>query len=98
MDTVSQSISPEQLAATVGGPDTPVVLDVRREERFLESGRMLAGARRCPPGEIARFAASGIAGQVVVDCVHGLEIGEQAAALPVYDALYAWCRSEGRSV
>jgi rhodanese-related sulfurtransferase len=81
VDTASQSISPEELAAVLGRSDAPLVLDVRREERFLESERMLAGARRCPPEQIGRFAASGSPGEVIVYCVHGLEISEEAAAV-----------------
>ncbi|HWP13690.1 MAG TPA: chromate resistance protein ChrB domain-containing protein [Ramlibacter sp.] len=80
MDTASHSISPEQFAAHLGRPDAPLVLDVRREERFAESERMLPAARRCAPEQVARFAASGSPAQVVVYCVHGLEIGQQAAA------------------
>jgi rhodanese-related sulfurtransferase len=80
VDTASQSISPEELSAVLGRSDAPLVLDVRREERFLESERMLPGARRCAPEQIGRFATSHSPGEVIVYCVHGLEIGEQAAA------------------
>jgi len=81
VDTASPCISPEELAAILGGAAAPLVLDVRREERFVESDRMLPGALRCPPGQVARFAASRQRpGEVIVYCVHGLEIGEQAAA------------------
>ena len=80
MDTASHSISPEELAAVLGSAAAPVLLDVRREERFLENERMLPGARRCPPEQVGRFAASASPGEVIVYCVHGLEVGEQAAA------------------
>jgi rhodanese-related sulfurtransferase len=80
LDTVSHSISPEELAAVLGGCAAPLVLDVRREERFVESDRMLPGARRCPPEQVGRFAASRSPREAIVYCVHGLEIGEQAAA------------------
>jgi rhodanese-related sulfurtransferase len=80
VDTASHSISPEELAAVLGRSDAPLVVDVRREERFLESERMLPGARRCPPEQVGRFAASRSPGEAIVYCVHGLEIGEQAAA------------------
>jgi rhodanese-related sulfurtransferase len=78
--SVSHSISPEQFAALLGRADAPLVLDVRREERFAESGRIAPRARRCAPGEVARFAATAGPGQAIVYCVHGLEVGEQAAA------------------
>ena len=80
MDTASHSISPEQLSALLGSADAPLVLDVRREERFRESQRLLPGARRCAPEQVAGFAAANGPAQVVVYCVHGLEVGEQAAA------------------
>jgi rhodanese-related sulfurtransferase len=80
VDTVAQSISPEQFVATLGSAAAPLVLDVRREERFRESGRILPGAVRCPPEDIVRFASNAVKRRVVVYCVHGQEIGQQAAA------------------
>jgi len=76
----SPSISPEQFAALLGSGDMPLVLDVRRDERFDESPRMLPRAQRCAPQQVARLAATQGPGQAIVYCVHGLEIGEQAAA------------------
>ena len=80
MDTASPSISPEQFLALLGRADAPLVLDVRREERFRESERILPGARRCAPEQVAAFAAANGPAQAIVYCVHGLEVGEQAAA------------------
>lgn len=80
MDTASHSISPEQLTAVLGSARAPLVLDVRREERFRESEHMLPGARRCPPEQVAGFAAAHGPGQAIVYCVHGLEASQQAAA------------------
>jgi len=80
VDTVSKSIAPEQLAALIGRADAPLVLDVRSEERFCESARIRPGAVRCSPADVPRFAAASAPGRVVVYCVHGLEVGEQAAA------------------
>jgi rhodanese-related sulfurtransferase len=80
VDTASHSISPEQLSALLGSADAPLVLDVRREERFRESQRLLPGARRCAPEQVGGFAAANSPAQDVVYCVHGLEVGEQAAA------------------
>jgi rhodanese-related sulfurtransferase len=78
VDTGPHSISPEQFAANLGGPEAPLVLDVRGDERFAESDRMLPGARRCPPEQVARFAGNTRPAHVIVYCVHGLEIGEGA--------------------
>ena len=82
MDTVSSSsfISPSEFAARIGTPDAPLVLDVRRGERFDEAQRIAPGAQRCAPQDIARFAREHPARDVVVYCVHGLEIGQEAAA------------------
>jgi rhodanese-related sulfurtransferase len=80
VDTASHSISIEELAAFVGCGTAPLLLDVRREERFHESERILPGVRRCAPEHVGRFAVSRRPAEVVVYCVHGLEIGEQAAA------------------
>ncbi len=80
MDTVSKSISPEQFLAVLGRADAPLVLDVRRDERFLESERILPGAIRCAPQDVARFASSTGPGQAIVGCVHGQEVGQQVAA------------------
>ena len=80
MDTVSHSISPDQLVALLGSADVPLVLDVRREQRFLESERILPRAQRCAPEDVAQFAAGRQPGRAIVYCVHGLEIGERAAA------------------
>jgi len=78
--SVSPSISPEQFSALLGRPDAPLVLDVRRPERFAESARIAPRARRCAPAEVARFAATAGPGRAIVYCVHGQEVSEQAAA------------------
>ena len=64
-------ITPEQLAARMGRADTPLLLDVRKKARFEESARMLAGARRCAPEDVAALAAAGPPREVVVYCVYG---------------------------
>jgi rhodanese-related sulfurtransferase len=61
-------------------PDMPLVLDVRRDERFNEADRIVPAARRCAPQDVARLAHDEAPRDVVVYCVHGLEIGANAAA------------------
>ncbi len=73
------SISPTDLSKLLGRPDAPLLLDVRRDVRFDESDRIVPGAVRCAPEAVAQLAAAGAPGHAVVYCVHGLEIGEQAA-------------------
>jgi rhodanese-related sulfurtransferase len=80
VDTASHSISPQQFAAALGRPGAPLLLDVRSEERFAESERILPGARRCAPDQVARFAAADSPREAIVYCVHGHEVGQQAAA------------------
>lgn len=80
MDTVSKSIAPEQLASLLGGSDAPLLLDVRSDERFCESERILPGAIRCRPEDVPQFASANPPARAVVYCVHGLEVGGQAAA------------------
>ena len=66
MDTEIFSISPLDLSTRLARADAPLVLDVRRNIRYAESDRVLPRAQ--PTRE------------VVVYCVHGLEVGKQAAA------------------
>jgi rhodanese-related sulfurtransferase len=83
MDTANAFIprvSPKDLAARMGRADSPLLLDVRREGKFLESPLMLAGALRCKPEEVAAFAASQPPREVVVYCVYGHNVSEDAVA------------------
>ncbi len=84
MDTqnpsIFSSISPQAFNARLGRADAPLVLDVRRKPRFDESPRLLAGAQRCAPEDVAALAASRPAGEVLVYCVYGHNVSEEAAA------------------
>ncbi|MES2582575.1 MAG: chromate resistance protein ChrB domain-containing protein [Pseudomonadota bacterium] len=77
----SSSISPEAFNARLGRADTPLVLDVRRQARFDESPRLLAGAQRCAPEDVAALAANRPAGEVLVYCVYGHNVSEEAVTL-----------------
>lgn len=84
MDTVAPSssvprISPSELAARLGRPDAPLLLDVRRPPRFHESPRLLAGALHCDPDALVQWAAGQAPREVVVYCVYGHEVGAAAA-------------------
>ncbi len=83
MDTLNPSIlsvSPLDFNARLGRADTPLVLDVRRQPRFDESSRLLAGAQRCAPEDVAAFAASHTPREVLVYCVYGHNVSAEAAA------------------
>ena len=62
----------------MGRADAPLLLDVRREGKFSESTRMLAGARRCAPEDVAALAASETAREVVAYCVYGHQVSADA--------------------
>ena len=84
MDTLNHPaffISPDVLAARRGHADAPLLLDVRREGKFFASPLMLAGALRCKPENLAAFAASQPPREVVVYCVYGHNVSEEAVAV-----------------
>lgn len=76
----SVSILPQDLAARIGTPGAPLLLDVRRPPRFAESRYLLAGAQHCTPEDLAHLAASAPPGEAVVYCVYGHAVSQEAAA------------------
>jgi rhodanese-related sulfurtransferase len=82
VDTANASVplmTPQDLAARLGQADAPLLLDVRPPARFSQSPRMIAGAVRCAPGDVAAFATTHAACEVVVYCVYGHEVSTGAA-------------------
>ena len=77
MDTVS--IDPLKLYSRLGAPDSPLVVDVRRDKAFAEDATMIAAAVR--PGEdLVAFAKQHAARRAIVAyCVHGHEVSQEAA-------------------
>lgn len=49
-------IEPDELDERMRGEDTPVVLDLRRDEYYDRNGRMIAGSFRLRPATFHRFA------------------------------------------
>ena len=80
MDTASHSISPGQFAALAGQADAPLVIDVRRDQAFEQSLRILPRALRCAPEQVERLASTLEPAEAIVYCVHGHEVSMQAAA------------------
>lgn len=74
------SLSPTDLQARLGRPDAPLLLDVRRRPRFAESDWLLPGATYCAPEDVAAFAKSETPREVVVYCVYGHNVSQDAAA------------------
>jgi rhodanese-related sulfurtransferase len=73
------SISPRDLAARLAREDAPLVLDVRRHKAYAPAESILPNARRCDPNDVEELAGSQPPREVVVYCVHGLEVGRIAA-------------------
>ena len=69
-----------QLRSKLGAENPPIVVDVRRRPAFLESDAMLSGALRRDPEQAAGWAKSlPRASSVVVYCIHGGEMSQNAA-------------------
>ncbi len=81
MSDTQHSITLDELAATLGSAAHPIVIDARREAAFRESERMICGARRVPPEKIEAYGRGLKPGSnIVTACVHGHEVGQNAAA------------------
>ena len=84
-DSVSNSpVLPQELGARLGRSDAPLLLDVRREGKFIESPYLIAGAQRCAPEHIAAFAAAQKTleprREIVVYCVYGHNVSADAVS------------------
>lgn len=81
MSPTPSSISARDLRAQMAGGAPPIVIDVRREPAYLASREMVGGALRRKPEEVGAWSRSlPAASSVVVYCVHGHEVSQQAAA------------------
>jgi rhodanese-related sulfurtransferase len=74
-------ISAADLRKSLASSAPPLVIDVRRQERFLEAQDLIRGALRRDPARIGEWAKTlPRAASVVVYCVHGHEVSQNAAA------------------
>jgi rhodanese-related sulfurtransferase len=74
------SITTSKLKSALAGPQPPLVIDVRRPPAFRAAPDMAAGALRRDPAAVASWAKElPSAGSVVVYCVHGHEVSQNAA-------------------
>jgi rhodanese-related sulfurtransferase len=82
MDGDRFSISAQSLYGRFGTASAGLIVDVRREPSFETAEQMIAGAVRRPPENIDQWS-DGIARgrQVVVYCVRGHEVSQNAAAV-----------------
>jgi rhodanese-related sulfurtransferase len=74
------AVAPNDLYRLLGGPRCPFIIDVRKTPAFDEDDCMLPGALRVAPEAIAGWPAPTHAKSLVVYCVHGHEVSQQAAA------------------
>lgn len=72
-------IEPIVLQAMLGRADAPLILDVRRADKFDTSPRIVAGAVRCAPEDVEAFARQHAPRDVVVYCVYGHNVSADAA-------------------
>jgi len=75
------SISPQELYAIIGTSSAPTIIDARRAAAFDADDRMIVAARRLPPEDVGAWGRDLPKGRpVVIYCVHGHEVSQQAAA------------------
>jgi rhodanese-related sulfurtransferase len=75
------SISPSDLYGAIGTAAAPVVIDVRRNPSFATDDGMIVGAIRRNPDGIQIWRQGLPTGRpVVVYCVHGHEVSQEAAS------------------
>jgi rhodanese-related sulfurtransferase len=74
------SVSAAELRKSLSGSEPPLVIDVRRRDRFFESPYVIKGALRRDPERVDEWKASlPPAADIVVYCVHGHEVSRNAA-------------------
>ena len=81
MDANSNAaISASGLRALIGRKTPPIIIDVRRNERWQEASDLIDGALRRDPAQVEQWKKTLPAGaEVVVYCVHGHEVSQNAA-------------------
>ena len=74
------SISAAELRKSLSSSAPPLVIDVRRNERFQESPYLIKGALRRDPAALEQWKAGlPLGAELVVYCVHGHEVSQNAA-------------------
>ena len=75
------SISPQELYAAIGTASAPTVIDARRTAAFDADDKMIVSARHLPPEDIGNWGRElRMGASIVVYCVHGHGVSQQAAA------------------
>jgi len=74
------AIQPAALRQAIGSDQPPLVIDVRRNERFREASDVIHGALRRDPERVEEWARTlPSSAAVVVYCVHGREVSQGVA-------------------
>jgi rhodanese-related sulfurtransferase len=94
------SISAASLKQSILGAEPPLVIDVRRNARFLEAGDLIRGALRRDPERVEEWSKTlPRAAHLVVYCVHGHEVSQNVAralgARYLEGGIEAWRESGG---
>jgi len=77
---MNASITAAELKSSLAGAQPPLLVDVRRTPAFRSAPDMAAGALRRDPATVSSWAKElPRAGSVVVYCVHGHEVSQNAA-------------------
>lgn len=77
---IAPSLTAQQLLTLRAGTPAPLVIDVRRETVFQSAADLMAGALRRDPATVADWGATlPVAQHIVVYCVHGHEVSQNAA-------------------
>jgi len=74
-------ISAKNLMRRLGGPDTPVIIDVCTDEDFALDARIIPTSLRCPGPQVDAFVPKLHDREVVVVCQKGRKLSHGAAAL-----------------
>jgi rhodanese-related sulfurtransferase len=94
------SITAAELRQSIRSSNPPIVIDVRRNERFLDATDLIRGALRRDPQRVAEWRKTlPAAASVVVYCLHGHEVSQGVAnalqAKYLEGGIEAWRESGG---
>lgn len=105
MDATLPSISVADLAGRIAAGRFPYLIDVRREERYVEAVDVIRGARRRRPDRLELWARDLPRRRaIIVYCVHGHEVSQEACralqqrgfqAFYLAGGIEAWCEAGG---
>ena len=95
------AIQPAALRQAIGSDQPPLVIDVRRNERFREASDVIHGALRRDPERVEEWAKTlPSSAAVVVYCVHGHEVSQGVAkalgAKYLEGGIEAWRETGGK--